>query len=98
MIGRGKNKSTNQSKSLLTMKKIIKKKNFSHILLETEDNEWILTVAMGGVADVLNSFRLTKHEIAAIKNDDLYLHRLVQAIKEVSASFRDREVKPAILD
>lgn len=80
------------------MKKVISKENFSHILFDMGNGEWVLSVSMGGVTDVLNSFRLTKFEIEAIKSDSRYLKRLVSAIKQISASFRDREVIPAVWD
>ena len=75
--------------------KIIAKKHYSYILFERNE-DWVLTLLIGGVAEEDVSVLLTSEEIEAVKSDLGSIEKIVHEVKFNRSSFSHREIVPAI--
>jgi hypothetical protein len=77
----------------VVMAKVIFQDPWNYTLYDT-GSEWIVTLLIGGVADIPVSVRLTAGEIEAYKKSPGSLDALVEAVKADRKAFANRELVP----
>ncbi|MFZ6798955.1 hypothetical protein [Undibacterium sp. Di24W] len=75
--------------------KIIAEQAWSHVLMDN-GTDWILTYLIGGVVEIDVSIRLSKEEIAKIRDNPNYLEILLDAVKTNQVAYASRELHPPV--
>lgn len=70
-------------------------KRWSHVLVDVDD-VWILTLLIGGVAQIDVSIRLIGQEIRIIKDDPTAIDEIVKEVQKNRGAYSDREIHPSI--